>query len=79
MSNKNESRLLYNSKHSPCFKEDLTAATISQDTITQELSHPINATRPITEFMTAEDDLESTIITASKANHDKLLELHQSK
>ena len=51
--NKNEHRLLHNSKHSSCFKDEFTAASTSHDTATQQFSHPCNETRPITKFMTA--------------------------
>ena len=71
-SNTNESRLLYNSKHSPCFKDNLTSTRTFQNTATQQFPHPFNETRPITESMTVEDNLESTLITASKVNQDNL-------
>ena len=77
--NKNENRLLCNYKHSPCFKEDLKDTTTSQDTVTQQLPHPSNETRTITEPMTADDDLKGTLIPASKVSHNELIQLHQSK
>ena len=76
MREQNESRLLRNYKYSLCTKDDLKDVTSSQDTITQQLTHPSTDTTIITELMTTEDALDSTFITAYKVNHNELIQLH---